>query len=75
MYEYMYVEVLAAGFIFKATDHRDIIDSHAKEGWRFVGTVITRVTEHGRPKELDLIFERRIEELRSLPNGSFTGYC
>ena len=41
-------------------DHREIIDSRAKHGWRYVGYIPTRQRGTGHVQELDLIFEKEV---------------
>lgn len=65
MYEYKYVNLDTGGGFFinnSGAAHREVIDAHAKDGWRFVGTVPTHFSSYGGTKALDLIFEREIEE-------------
>ena len=60
MYKYKYVEVELERGISKTAliHHREIIDNHAAEGWRFVGTVTTREYGYGMLGALDLVFEK-----------------
>ncbi|NLY53395.1 MAG: DUF4177 domain-containing protein [Firmicutes bacterium] len=58
MYEYKYVEATMGGF-FKAANHHEIIDQHAKEGWRLVQVLPVGYTGHGRPTRFEIIFERK----------------
>jgi len=41
-------------------DHREIINSRAKHGWRYVGYIPTRQRGTGHVQELDLIFEKEV---------------
>lgn len=38
-------------------EHRQIINEHAAEGYRYVGYVPTNMNDHGKIREIDLIFE------------------
>ena len=59
MYEYKYVSVDREGWVFSGFQGcREIIDSHAAEGWRYVGYVPVKIDGHGVPIAIDLIFER-----------------
>lgn len=58
MKEYVYVKLdidswLGAGSL----NHRKIIDEYAKKGYRYVGYIPTDISEKGKIKEMDLIFE------------------
>lgn len=59
MYEYKYVPCSMGGY-FTGDDHQEIIDKHAKEGWRLVQIVPTLYTMEGRAKQFEIIFERKI---------------
>jgi len=60
MYEYKYVEGSLGGF-FSVANHREIIDQHAKEGWRLVQVLPSEYNAHGKPTYFDIIFEREID--------------
>lgn len=61
MYEYKYVECSMGG-LFTGDDHQEIIDMHAKEGWRFIQIVPLYYTMEGRAKNFEIIFERKLEK-------------
>ena len=62
MYEYKYVNVLGEGLsASKFREHREIIDRHAAEGWRYVGFVPSHIGAGGQIAQIDLIFERLTE--------------
>lgn len=64
MYQYKYVTFYTGGgFWMDNTDcgHRQIIDEHAAEGWRYVGYIPSKFSSEGGHKEIDLIFERTID--------------
>ncbi len=55
-YEYVHIEI--SKFIgARSEDHRLIIDEYAKKGFRYVGFIPTDISDYGKFKELDLIFE------------------
>ena len=41
-------------------DYQEIIQEHAKDGWRFVQIFTTLISSSGHPEYLDLIFEKKI---------------
>lgn len=58
MKKYEYVRIYINKFVgAKLDDHRRIIDEYAARGWRYVGFVPTKISDYGKMKELDLIFE------------------
>lgn len=58
MYKYEYVEVEQTGVIgLSMSEHRDIIDEYAINGWRFVAAIPTRQVS-GFINKLDLVFEK-----------------
>lgn len=61
MYEYKYVETTLGGFFHEAT-HHEIINQHAKEGWRLTQVLPMKYNGHGKPTEYEIIFERKIGE-------------
>jgi len=61
MYKYKYVEVELNG-LFQTANHHEVIDQHAKEGWRFVQLLPIRYNGHGKPTEYEIIFEQNIED-------------
>lgn len=61
MYEYKYVE-LTLGGVFTKDNYHEIIDMHAKEGWRFVQVVPTYYNTHGKPTDYEVILERELKE-------------
>lgn len=71
MYKYEYETViiefggfgLINGNVYKIDEYKDIINKRASEGWRYVGFIPTRQRGRtGHTDEIDLIFEKRIEE-------------
>ncbi len=58
MKKYQYVQVHMNKFIgSELENHRKIIDEFAKRGYRYVGFIPTSLTEYGKIKDIDLIFE------------------
>jgi hypothetical protein len=58
MKKYEYVKVHIGKLVgAKSEEHRDIIDSYAKKGYRYVGYVPTNMNDYGKIKDIDLIFE------------------
>lgn len=60
MYEYKYVDTELGGF-FSVANHREIINEHAKEGWRLVQVLAYEYNSHGKPKKFEIIFEREVK--------------
>ncbi|HPE16040.1 MAG TPA: DUF4177 domain-containing protein [Oscillospiraceae bacterium] len=60
MYRYEYVTVRVGRLIGAGnTEHRQIIDDYARQGWRWAGFVPTNMTDHGKFRQIDLIFEKQ----------------
>lgn len=61
MKKYEYVPVHISRFVgAKSEEHRQIIDSFAEKGYRYVGYIPTIISDYGKIKDLDLIFEKDI---------------
>ncbi|HDR7708310.1 TPA: DUF4177 domain-containing protein [Bacillus cereus] len=63
MFEYKFVKVeLHWGFTRSkpAEDYQEIIQEHARNGWRFVQIVTPTISSSGQPEYFDLIFEKKI---------------
>ena len=59
MKHYVYVTIQTNRFIgAKCEEHQQIIDEHAAKGYRYVGWIPTKMSDYGKIKELDLIFEQ-----------------
>ena len=59
MKQYEYVHLHISRFIgAKSEEHRQIIDEYAKKGYRYVGYVPTNISDYGKIKDMDLIFEK-----------------
>ena len=59
MKTYEYVN-LTVGKVFgaKCEEHRAVIDDYASRGWRYVGFIPTKMSDYGKYREIDLIFEK-----------------
>jgi Domain of unknown function (DUF4177) len=60
MKRYEYVHFKISKFIgakFEGLEHRKIINEYAEKGYRYVGYIPTNISDYGKIKELDLIFE------------------
>ena len=58
MKKYEYVNIKIAKFVgAKSEGHREIIDEYAQKGYRYVGYLPTEISDYGKIKKMDLIFE------------------
>ncbi len=58
MKKYEYVNVYIGKFCgAKSEEHRSIIDEYAKKGYRYAGYIPTNISDYGKIKAMDLIFE------------------
>lgn len=58
MKKYEYVSVHISKFCgAKSEEHREIIDSYAAKGYRYVGFVPITISDYGKIKDMDLVFE------------------
>ena len=63
MKKYEYVSVHTNRFFgAKSEEHRKIIDDYAKKGWRYVGFIPTIMSDYGKIKDIDLVFEKDVQE-------------
>ncbi len=61
MKQYMYVNLHIGKFLGAGSEeHRSIIDKQAKEGYRYVGYIPTKITDHGKITDMDLVFEKEV---------------
>jgi len=61
MKKYEYVEVKIGRFVGAGSEeHRQIIDEYASKGYRYVGYIPTKISDYGKFKVLDLIFEKEV---------------
>lgn len=58
MKKYEYVSVHLSKFIGAVSeDHRRIINEYARKNYRYVGFIPTVMTDYGKIKDIDLVFE------------------
>ncbi|WP_274380779.1 DUF4177 domain-containing protein [Anaerosporobacter faecicola] len=58
MKQYEYVNVHISKFCgAKSEEHREIINQYAAKGYRYVGFIPTKISDYGKIKDMDLIFE------------------
>ena len=58
MKKYEYVSVHIGIFVgAKSKEHRQNIDDYAKKGYRYVGYITTVISDYGKIKDMDLVFE------------------
>lgn len=59
MKKYEYVQVHIGKFVgAKSEEHRRIIDEYAAKGYRYAGFIPTNMSDYGKIKDMDLIFEK-----------------
>ena len=59
MKEYSFVSLNIDRFFgSKSQEHREIIEEKAREGYRYTGFVPTDISDYGKIRSMDLIFER-----------------
>lgn len=59
MKKYEYVSVYIDKIIGAKSDkHREIIDEYAKKGYRYVGFIPVSMSNYGKIKRMDLVFEK-----------------
>lgn len=58
MKRYEYVNIHIGNFCgAKSEEHRAIIDEYSAKGYRYVGYVPTKISDYGKIKDMDLVFE------------------
>ena len=58
MKRYEYVNIHIGKFcVAKSEEHRAIIDEYAAKGYRYVGYIPTNISDYGKIKDMDLVFE------------------
>lgn len=58
MKKYEYVAVHIGKFCgTKSTEHRAIIGQYAARGYRYVGYIPTNISDYGKIRDMDLVFE------------------
>lgn len=61
MKEYEFVSVHIGKFCgAKSEGHQEIIREYAGKDWRYVGYIPTNITDYGKIKDMDLVFERDV---------------
>lgn len=61
MKKYEYVQVHINKFVgAKSEEHRQIINDYAARGYRYVGYIPTIISDYGKIKDMDLIFEKDV---------------
>lgn len=61
MKKYEYVSLHVGRFIgAKSKEHRQIIEEYAQKGYRYVGYIPTNMSDYGKIKDMDLVFEMDI---------------
>ena len=64
MKKYVYVNVHIGKFCgAKSEEHRNIIDAYAAKGYRYVGYIPTNISDYGKIKDMDLVFEMDLEHI------------
>lgn len=59
--EYEFVRVHIGKFVgAKSEEHQEIIRKYAQEGWRYTGWIPTNMSDYGKIKDIDLVFERDV---------------
>lgn len=59
MKKYEYVSVHVSRFVgARSEEHRQIIDTYARRGYRYAGYIPTVLSDYGKIKDMDLIFEK-----------------
>ena len=61
MYKYDFVQVLAQR-LNDTKEHRRIIRSKSRDGWRFVAAIPADINKNGAPIYMDLVFEKRVDD-------------
>lgn len=61
MYEYKYVEATLGSF-FTDSNHHEIIDKYAKEGYKLIQVLPNVYNGQGKPTQYEIIFERQVRE-------------
>lgn len=73
MYKYSYKKIrcnfngigLLSGNSYGIEDYQEVIKEKAAQGWRYIGFMPTKQRGTGHIEELDLIFEKEIEESKN----------
>ena len=58
MKKYVYVNIHIGKFYgAKSEEQRAVIDDYAAKGYRYVGYIPTNISDYGKIKDMDLVFE------------------
>jgi len=58
MKKYEFINVKIGKFIgAKSEEHQEIINEYASKGYKYVGYIPTDMTDYGKIKSMDLVFE------------------
>ncbi len=58
MKRYEYVSIHVGRFVgARSEEHRQIIDEYAEKGYRYIGCIPTVMSDYGKIKDMDLVFE------------------
>lgn len=61
MKQYEFVHLNINSFFGSGSEeHRKIIADSAAAGWRYVGFIPTSISDHGKIREMDLVFEKDV---------------
>ena len=61
MKKYEYVNVHIGKFCgANSEEHRTIIDQYAAKGYRYAGFIPTNMSDYGKIKDMDLVFEMKL---------------
>ena len=61
MKQYEYVSLHIGKFIgAKSEEHRRIINDYAAQGFRYVGYIPVNLSDYGKLKDIDLVFEKEV---------------
>ena len=60
MFDYKFVSIKAKGIwpLNFEKDYKEIIQDHAREGWRFVQVVPLKWSAYGKPQKVEIVLER-----------------
>lgn len=59
MKQYAYEKIHTGRFIGALSEeHRELIDSYAAKGYRYVGFIPTKMSDYGKIVDMDLVFEK-----------------
>ena len=53
----------------KSEEHRTIIDQYAAKGYRYAGFIPTNMSDYGKIKDMDLVFEMDLEACNTVEHN------